>query len=86
MKLLSYLILTLILLSAGAPAVVAQEAVDPWGDEVAPGIEYREYRSATLQECTGHHYPQDAHQCDIRSDWHRLDDGADCMYSDFYGG
>ncbi|MFC1922037.1 phosphodiester glycosidase family protein [Chloroflexota bacterium] len=44
MKLLSYFVLTAVLLSIGAPAVVAQEAVDPWGEQVAPGIEYREYR------------------------------------------
>ena len=47
MKLLSYLILTAVLLSIGAPVVVAQEAVDPWGEQVAPGIEYREYRLPT---------------------------------------
>ena len=47
MKLLSYLILTAVLLSIGAPVVVAQEAVDPWGEQVAPGIEYREYHLST---------------------------------------
>jgi hypothetical protein len=44
MKLLSYVILTVLLLSLGAPAVVAREAVEPWGDPVATGIEYREYQ------------------------------------------
>lgn len=43
MKMLSYVILTVLLLSLGAPAVVAREAVEPWGDPVATGIEYREY-------------------------------------------
>jgi hypothetical protein len=47
MKLLSYLILTAILVSIGAPVVVAQEADEPWGEQVAPGIEYREYRLPT---------------------------------------
>ena len=47
MKLLSYLILTAVLLSIGAPVVVAQEAAEPWGEQVAPGIEYREYRLPT---------------------------------------
>lgn len=47
MKLLSYFVLTAVLLSIGAPVVVAQEAVEPWGEQVAPGIEYREYRLPT---------------------------------------
>ena len=44
MKLLSYVMLTVLLLSLGAPLVGAQEAADPWGEPVAPGIEYREYQ------------------------------------------
>jgi len=43
MKLLSYVILIVMLLSLGAPLVGAQEVADPWGDPVAAGIEYREY-------------------------------------------
>ncbi len=43
MKLLSYVILIVMLLSLGAPLVGAQESADPWGDPVATGIEYREY-------------------------------------------
>ena len=44
MKLLSYVMLAVLLLSLGAPLVGAQEAADPWGEPVAPGIEYREYQ------------------------------------------
>jgi hypothetical protein len=44
MKLLSYVILTVLLLSLGAPAVGAEGAADPWGEVVAPGIEYKEYQ------------------------------------------
>ena len=44
MKLLSYVMLTVLLLSLGAPLAGAQEAADPWGEPVAPGIEYREYQ------------------------------------------
>jgi hypothetical protein len=44
MKMLSYVILIVMLLSLGAPLVGAQEAADPWGDPVATGIEYREYQ------------------------------------------
>jgi hypothetical protein len=43
MKLLSYLILTALLMAVGTPLVGAEEAADPWGDPVATGIEYREY-------------------------------------------
>jgi len=43
MKLLSFVILAVLLLLVGNPAVGAQEAAEPWGDLVAPGIEYREY-------------------------------------------
>ncbi len=43
MKLLSYVILTALMLSLGTPLAVAQEAAEPWGEPVAPGIEYREY-------------------------------------------
>jgi hypothetical protein len=44
MKLLSYVILSALLLSLGAPLVGAQEAAEAWGDPVAEGIEYREYQ------------------------------------------
>jgi hypothetical protein len=44
MKMLSYVILIVMLLSLGAPLVGAQETSDPWGDPVATGIEYREYQ------------------------------------------
>jgi hypothetical protein len=47
MKLLSYLVLSAVLLSIGAPVVVAKEVDEPWGEQVAPGIEYREYRLPT---------------------------------------
>src|SRR5690606_31254542 len=43
----------------------------------------REEGAATLQECTAHHDPQDVHQGYVGSHWHRLDDGANCMYSVF---
>ena len=43
MKILSYLILSVLLLSLVAPLVGAQEAAEAWGEPVAPGIEYREY-------------------------------------------
>ncbi|MGW8224669.1 MAG: phosphodiester glycosidase family protein [Anaerolineales bacterium] len=43
MKLLSYVILAVLMLPLGAPLVAAEEAADPWGEPVAPGIEYREY-------------------------------------------
>ncbi len=43
MKILSYLILSVLLLSLVAPFVGAQEAAEAWGEPVAPGIEYREY-------------------------------------------
>ena len=43
MKLISYVILTALMLSLGTPLAVAQEADEPWGEPVAPGIEYREY-------------------------------------------
>jgi hypothetical protein len=44
MKLISYVILTALMLSLGTPLAVAQEAAEPWGEPVAPGIEYREYQ------------------------------------------
>ncbi len=44
MKLLSYVIITILLLSLGAPLVGAQEAAETWGDPVAAGIEYRKYQ------------------------------------------
>lgn len=44
MKLLWNMILIVVLLSLGAPVVGAQEAVEAWGEIVAPGIEYREYQ------------------------------------------
>ncbi len=37
MKLLSYVILTVLLLSLGAPLVGAQETAEVWGDPVAAG-------------------------------------------------
>ncbi len=43
MKLLSYVILTALMLSLSPPLAVAQEAAELWGEPVAPGIEYREY-------------------------------------------
>jgi hypothetical protein len=43
MKLLSYVILTALLMAVGTPLVGAQEGADVWGDPVATGIEYREY-------------------------------------------
>ncbi len=42
MKLLSYVILTALMLSLGTPFAVAQEAAEPW-EPIVPGIEYREY-------------------------------------------
>ena len=44
MKLLSYVILTALLMSVGTPLVGAQEGAVAWGDPVATGIEYREYK------------------------------------------
>jgi hypothetical protein len=46
MKLLSYLILTAILLSIGAPLASAQEADEDW-KQIVPGIDYREYHLST---------------------------------------
>jgi len=43
MKLLSYVILTALLMSVGTPLVGAGERTDTWGEPVAEGIEYREY-------------------------------------------
>ncbi|MFN2262829.1 MAG: phosphodiester glycosidase family protein [Anaerolineales bacterium] len=43
MKILSYVILAVLMLSLGAPLAAAEQAADPWGEPVAPGIEYREY-------------------------------------------
>lgn len=43
MKLLSILFLTLFALSFAALAVAAEEPPEPWGEQVATGIEYREY-------------------------------------------
>lgn len=43
MKLFSYAISVVVLLSLGAPLVDAQGAEETWGEPVAPGIEYREY-------------------------------------------
>lgn len=44
MKLLSLMIFTALLLSLGTPLAAAQEAEEPWGEVIAPGIEYREYQ------------------------------------------
>jgi hypothetical protein len=44
MKLLANMLLIVVLLSLGAPVVGAQEAVEAWGETVAPGIEYRKYQ------------------------------------------
>jgi hypothetical protein len=38
------MIITILLLSLGAPLVGAQEAAETWGDPVAAGIEYRKYQ------------------------------------------
>jgi hypothetical protein len=43
MKLLSYGILALVFLISGAPIVTAQSNPDAWGEQIEPGIEYREY-------------------------------------------
>ena len=43
MKLLSILFLTLFALSFATLAVAAEEPPEPWGEQVATGIEYREY-------------------------------------------
>jgi hypothetical protein len=43
MKLISYLILALFTLSSGTLGAAAEELSEPWGEQVAPGIEYREY-------------------------------------------
>jgi hypothetical protein len=44
MKLLSYGILTFVMVLGGTPLFTAQGNLDAWGEQIEPGIEYREYQ------------------------------------------